>query len=109
MQFSDKLEIKFRLYENQKKALRKLSLFSVYDLLYHFPTRYSDISQVKQIAELIPGEIATVYGKVSKLKTKKGYHSKVPMAEGQIEDLSGKIKITWLIYITRRMFLFCHH
>ncbi len=95
MQFSDKLEIKFRLDENQKKALRKLSLFSVYDLLYHFPTRYSDISQIKNIADLIPGEIATVYGKISKLKTKKGYRSKMPMGEGQIEDLTGKIKITW--------------
>ena len=95
MQLSDRLEIKFRLDDFQKKALRKLGLFSVYDLLYHFPLRYSDISQVKQIAELIPGEVATVYGKVSKLKTKKGYRSKIPMAEGQIEDLSGKIKITW--------------
>jgi len=95
MQLSDKLEIQFRLDENQKRALRKLSLFSVYDLLYHFPVRYSDISQVKQISELIPGEVATVYGKVSNLKTKKGYRSKIPMAEGQIEDLSGKIKITW--------------
>ena len=95
MQLSDKLEIKFRLNENQKKALRKLSLFSVYDLLFHFPTRYSDISQIKQISDLISGEVATVYGKVSKLKTKKGYRSKIPMGEGQIEDLSGKIKITW--------------
>ncbi|MEI6581014.1 MAG: ATP-dependent DNA helicase RecG [bacterium] len=95
MELSDKLELKFRLDENQKKALRKLGLFSVYDMLFYFPTRYSDISQVKQIADLIPGEIATVYGKVSKLKTKKSYHGKVPMAEGQIEDLSGKIKITW--------------
>jgi ATP-dependent DNA helicase RecG len=95
MELSDKLEVKFRLDENQKKALRKLNLFSVNDLLFHFPTRYSDTSQVKQIADLITGENATVYGKVSKLKTKKGYRSKIPMGEGQIEDLSGKIKIIW--------------
>ena len=95
MELSDKLEIKFRLDENQKKALRKLGLFSIHDLLFHFPTRYSDISEVKQIADLITGENATVYGKVSKLKTKKGYRSKIPMGEGYIEDLSGKIKITW--------------
>ena len=95
MQLSDKLEIKFRLDENQKKALRKLSIFSVADLLFHFPVRYSDISEVKQIINLIPGETATVFGKVSKLKTKKGYHSKIPMGEAEIADLSGKIKITW--------------
>ncbi|KKS05224.1 MAG: ATP-dependent DNA helicase RecG [Candidatus Nomurabacteria bacterium GW2011_GWA2_41_25] len=95
MELSNQLEIKFRLDINQKKALRRLKIFSVADLLFHFPVRYSDISEVKKIAELIPGDIATVYGKVSKLKTKKAFRSRIPMAEGEIEDLSGKIKIIW--------------
>ena len=93
MELSDKLETKFRLDIYQKKALHKLKLFSVADLLFHFPVRYSDISEVKKIIDLSPGEIATIYGKVSKLKTKKGFRSKIPMAEGVIEDVSGKIKI----------------
>ena len=95
MQLSDKLEEKFRLDINQKKALNKLHIFSVADLLFHFPVRYSDISEVKNITDLTPGDMATVYGKVSKLKTKKAFHSGIPMAEGEIEDLTGKIKITW--------------
>src|SRR3989344_4164082 len=95
MELSNQLEIKFRLDINQKKALRRLKIFSVADLLFHFPVRYSDISEVKKIAELIPGDIATVYGKVSKLKTKKAFRSRIPMAEGEIEDLAGKIKIIW--------------
>ena len=95
MELSDKLENKFRLDTNQKRALGRLKLFSVADLLYHFPVRYSDISTVKRIADLMPGETATVYGKVSKLKTKKGFRSRIPMAEGVIEDTSGKIKIIW--------------
>lgn len=92
---SDRLEEKFRLDTNQKKALHRLGLFSVADLLFHFPVRYSDMSEVKNIAELVPGDMATVYGKVTKLKTKKGFRSKIPMGEGEIEDISGKIKITW--------------
>ncbi|MFA5840659.1 MAG: ATP-dependent DNA helicase RecG [Candidatus Paceibacterota bacterium] len=95
MQLSDKLETKFRLDTNQKKALNKLCIFSVADLLFHFPVRYSDISEIKKISELVGGDNATVYGKVSKLKTKKSFRTKIPMAEGEIEDLSGKIKITW--------------
>lgn len=95
MELHDKVEAKFRLDLNQKKALSHLKIFSVADLLFHFPVRYSDISEVKKIAELVPGDMATVYGKVSKLKTKKGFHSHVPMAEGEVEDFSGKIKITW--------------
>lgn len=95
MLLSDKLELKFKLDAGQKKALNRLKLFSVSDLLFHFPVRYSDMSTVKKISDLIPGETATVYGKVSKLKTKKAFRSGIPMGEGEIEDLSGKIKITW--------------
>ena len=95
MELGNKIEEKFRLDIKQKKALQKLNIFSVADLLFHFPVRYSDISEVKKISELIPGDIATIYGKVSKLKTKKGFHSHIPMAQGEIEDLSGKIKIIW--------------
>ena len=95
MALHDRLEEKFRLDTNQKRALNRLKLFSVADLLFHFPVRYSDISEVKKVSDLISGEVATVYGKVSKLKTKKGYRSKIPMAEGWIEDISGKIKIIW--------------
>jgi ATP-dependent DNA helicase RecG len=95
MELHDKLEEKFKLDSNQKKALKRLELFSVYDLLYHFPVRYSDVSSVKNISELITGETATVYGKISKLKLKKAFRSKIPMAEGEIEDLTGKIKIIW--------------
>ena len=95
MELQDRLELKFRLDENQKKALRKMKLFSVADLLFLFPIRYSDISEVKKIIELTGGETATVYGKVSKLKTKKSFRSKIPMGEAEIEDLTGKIKIVW--------------
>jgi ATP-dependent DNA helicase RecG len=95
MQLSDKLEEKFRLDINQKKALHKMNIFSVANLLQHYPIRYSDISEVKNIAELIPGDLATVYGKISKLKTKKAFRSGRAMGEGEIADLSGKIKITW--------------
>lgn len=95
MELADKLELKFRLDTTQKRALNKLKIFTVADLLYHFPVRYSDISTVMKIAELQPGENATVYGKVSGLKTKKSFRSKIPMAEGMIEDISGRIKIIW--------------
>lgn len=95
MLLSEKLEIKFRLDIAEKKALKHLGLFSIADLLFYYPVRYSDISEVKKISELTPNETATIYGKISKLKTKKAFRSGIPMGEGEIEDLSGKIKIMW--------------
>lgn len=95
MNLSDKLNEKFRLSDIEKKALHRLGLFSIYDLLTYYPIRYSDISEIKNIDELVMGENATIYGEINKLKTKKAFKTKMPMAEGEIQDLTGKIKIIW--------------
>ena len=95
MEFHDKLEIKFRLDENQKKALRKLNLFSVADLLFYFPVRYSHISEIKPINQLVVGEYATIYGKFWSGDIKRAYKSKVLRAEGEVIDETGKIKVLW--------------
>lgn len=95
MNLQDSLEKTFRIQTNQKEALKRLGIETVRDILYYFPSRYSDISEIKLISDLESGEVATVYGVVSGLKTKKSFRTKVPMAEGYIEDVSGKMKVTW--------------
>jgi ATP-dependent DNA helicase RecG len=44
--------------------LQSLGIETVRDLLYHFPHRYDDYSQVRPIANLIPGEQQTVVANV---------------------------------------------
>ncbi len=95
MEPEQKISTIFRLGDNQKKALAKMGIFSVRDLLYHFPVRYGDTASIKNIGSLKSGESAVIFGKISKLKTGKGFRSKIPMAEGEIEDESGKIKCIW--------------
>lgn len=95
MRLSDTLESQFRLTLDQKKALSRLGLSIVADLLFYFPERYSDQSLVKLIRDLEGGETATVYGEISKLKTKKSFRTNIPMAEAVIDDGTGKLKVTW--------------
>jgi ATP-dependent DNA helicase RecG len=85
----------FRLNEFQKKALGKLGIHTPFDMLYHFPTRYGNTSDMKNIASLTKGETAVIFGKISDLKMSKGFKSKIPMADGIIEDDTGKIKAVW--------------
>lgn len=85
----------FRLSEFQKNALKKLGIKTVAGLLYHFPVRYGDTSEIKNIEDLVAGERAVIFGKISKLKTSKGFRTKIPMAEGFIEDATGEIKVIW--------------
>lgn len=95
MNLEDKIENHFRIDINQKKALATLGLKNLKDLLYHFPSRYSDISEVRNINTLRDGENVTILGKITGLKTKKGFKSKIPMGQAALTDLTGSINIIW--------------
>ena len=95
MNFSDKVENHFRIDARQKKALEKLGVLTIRDLLYYFPSRYSDMSEIRYINSLQDGESATILGKISNLQTKKSFKSKIPMGQALITDITGSINIVW--------------
>lgn len=95
MNLSFPIETVFRLQPVQKQALERLNLRTLADLIYYFPSRYSTISEVKNISELVLGEKAVIYGKISGLKTAKGFKSKMTFAEATVEDRTGHLKAVW--------------
>ena len=46
--------------EQRAKALNKLGICTLRDLISWFPRRYDDRTQAKKISELVPGEAACV-------------------------------------------------
>ncbi|MFZ2152156.1 MAG: ATP-dependent DNA helicase RecG [Minisyncoccia bacterium] len=84
-----------RLDTSHKSALKKLDLTNVRDILYHFPTRYADIRELGSTDTLEAGTQVTLYGKLSGVKLRKAWKSKVPMAEAYLEDHRGRIKVIW--------------
>jgi ATP-dependent DNA helicase RecG len=64
-------------------------------LLYHFPARYGNTSEVRMIESVGKGDTVTLYGKVSGLQTSKAFIKKIPMSEGVLEDESGRVKLVW--------------
>lgn len=95
MKSTDLLTIHSRLTPPSKAALKKLGIETIADLLYHFPSRYGDTSETRNISSLSKGDDAVVFGKITGLKTSKGFKSKIPMADGYVEDESGKIHCVW--------------
>jgi len=89
------LESIHRLSPFQKKALAKMQLKTVEDILRHFPSRYGESGLVKAIEFLNTGENVVVFGKISKLKTGKTYKSKVAISTAEVEDSTGKIELIW--------------
>jgi ATP-dependent DNA helicase RecG len=95
MQLDDSLTTHFRIDSTHQKALKKLGVISVRDLLFHLPTRYENVSDIQSIGGLIKDQEAVVYGQLSGLTTRKAWKSRRPISEGYIEDGSAKIKIMW--------------
>ncbi len=95
MKLSDNLADHFRIDVVHKKALARLRIETVTDLLYHLPARYEDITDVQSVGSLQKDQDTVVYGQLSGLKTRKAWKSKMPIAEGYIEDGSAKMKIMW--------------
>ena len=95
MNLNTPLSEALRILPAHKKALDKLGLKTVRDLLYHFPVRYGDTKEVKNIGTLVAHEEATIFGTLTGLKTSKGFRSKIPMSEATLSDETGKIKIVW--------------
>ena len=95
MKLSDLLSDHFRIDVPHQKALKRLRIETVEQLLYHLPARYEDISDVQSVQGLEKGQEAIVYGQIGGLKARKAWKSKRPIAEGWIEDGSARIKVMW--------------
>lgn len=74
--------------------LAKLGILTAQDLLYHFPKRYEDYSNVVPSAQLKPGTQATIKVKVIQAKgryVRRGMH----ITEAVASDSSGSIRLVW--------------
>ncbi|MFA5996506.1 MAG: ATP-dependent DNA helicase RecG [Candidatus Paceibacterota bacterium] len=84
-----------RLKPDQKRALHKLGIRTIRDLLYHFPARYENAGPTGTITGITAGAEVTLYGTVRKPDIRKTWKSRRPIAEAWLEDNSGRIKMMW--------------
>lgn len=93
---SEPLEKLFpRLRPEQRRALRKLKIRTLLDILYHFPARYERSGATATIAGISAGAEVTLYGTIRKPDVRKTWKSRRPIAEAYLEDASGRIKLMW--------------
>ncbi|MBU1131236.1 ATP-dependent DNA helicase RecG [Patescibacteria group bacterium] len=75
--------------------LKRLGVFTAGDLIYWYPFRYDDFSNLKKIDDLEVGEVATVKGKIELLENRRSYKKKMIITECFLTDESGSIKAIW--------------
>ena len=92
----DKKLTQFRKFDiKHKKALERLGLETVEDLILYFPVRYEDFSNISKIKDLKVNEKQTVKGIVKSIENAKTSRKQMQITKALISDDTGSIKIVW--------------
>jgi ATP-dependent DNA helicase RecG len=77
------------------KTLKKLGLETLGDLLWHFPRRYDDYSQLETINRLWYGQEVTIIANVDRVKVRPIKSGKMKLTEAVVSDGTGNLRVTW--------------
>lgn len=81
--------------EFRTKALEKIGILTLNDLIRYYPRRYLDRSRQLSIRDLVPTEYeVTIVGKVISSDTRRTRSGKI-MLTALVNDLSGTLKCVW--------------
>ena len=84
-----------RIGEHTAKLLAKINIHTIKDLLYYYPRRYRDLSSLKTISRLNPGEDASIIGSIFTINLRKSANGKLRLVEAVVSDGSGYLQVTW--------------
>ena len=76
--------------------LEHAGLHTVEDLLYRFPIRYEDRSQLQPIASLKPGHMASIAGRILTCGLRSTRRPGFKIFEALVADDSGPMRCAWL-------------
>ena len=77
------------------QTLGKLGMQTLGDMLYNFPRRYEDYSQLKPIKELFYGQQVTVIAAVQSVHSRPIRGGKAQLVEAIISDSTGGLRLSW--------------
>lgn len=95
MDISSPVEKIPRIGPQYQGRLKRLGIDTVGQLLYHFPHRYEDFSNLKKISEIKSGENVSVQGKILDIKNIRTFKKRMFLTQATLEDETGKIKAIW--------------
>ncbi|MDB4940395.1 MAG: recG [Candidatus Doudnabacteria bacterium] len=79
-----------------EKDLTKLGIATISDLLFYFPFRYEDFSNVAKIVDLKAGDQISIKAEIKEIRAIPGFYGKkISRAEAVVSDDSGSMKVVW--------------
>ncbi|MBN2045052.1 MAG: ATP-dependent DNA helicase RecG [Anaerolineales bacterium] len=77
------------------ERLARLGIYTLGDMLYHFPRRYDDYSQLKTINRIEYRDELTILGTVQSVSVRKLHGGKRQLVEAVLSDGTGALRVTW--------------
>jgi len=79
------------------KRLKKFGIKTVQDLLFYFPARYDDFSEIITISQAKNklGETACVQGEIIEIETTNSVYGRMAITKATLQDRTAQIKIMW--------------
>jgi len=84
-----------RVGKTLSRRLKKINLETTLDLIYYFPSRYEDYSQITKIVDLQPEQQTTIKGKIDIIHSHRSWRQRMMITELVLRDDSEGIKIIW--------------
>ncbi len=81
--------------EKTAQKLKRLGIESIKDLMYHFPYRYRDFSQIKKISQIQIGKENILKGKIISISNARSFRRRMKITNAILKDSSGSIKLVW--------------
>ena len=79
-----------------QKRLRKMGIKTVRDLLFHFPHRYDDFSNILPISQLKLNQACSIQGKILKIENTRTWKKRMILTQAIVEDKTGATKVVWI-------------
>jgi len=95
MDLSTPIETIPRIGPVYQKKLKKMGIKTVRDLLYHFPHRYEDFSNLIPIAKAEPGGPFCFQGEIVEIKNIRTFRKRMMLTQVTLADKTGKLKVLW--------------
>ncbi len=105
MNLDDPLSVIPRLGPTAVGRFKKLDIKTIRDLIYFFPFRYEDFSQITEIKDAQEGGEVNVLGWIELIQNRRSKKKRMNLTEALIKDNSGEIKALWFNqpFLTRNL------
>ncbi len=84
-----------RIGPQYQKRLKRLGIETIGQLIFHFPHRYDDFSQIIPISETEPEKTVCLQGEIIEIKNIRTFRKRMYLTEAKVKDESGEIKAVW--------------